>query len=280
MKVLKIINNNQIICTDLNGIECIAIGKGLGFHSKIDTLVDDKKIEKIFRLATSEITSRFQVLVEKIPFEHIQVTDEIIQYFKASLGKELNDNIYISLTDHLNFAIERCRNNVIFSTPLLWETKKFYHHEYTLGLYAIDHIEKQIGVKLPHEEAGFIALHIVNAQVNGVFDDTVAMTHLIQDILNIVKYHFNMEFKEDSLDYERFLTHLRFFSQRLVKKQSYSDGDKDFIEMLRKQYPNEYSCADKIKKYILKEYTHNMTEEETMYLVVHINRLLNTGKNN
>lgn len=276
MKVLKIINNNQIICTDTNGIECIAIGKGLGFHSKVGERVDEKKAEKIFRLTSTEISTKFQVLVEKIPFEHIQVTDEIIQYFKASLGKELNDNIYISLTDHLNFAIERSRKDIVFSNPLLWETKKFYHHEYTLGLYAINHIENRIGVKLPHEEAGFIALHIVNAQTSGIFDDTVAMTHLIQDVLNIVKYHFNIEFNEDSLDYDRFLTHLRFFSQRLVKKQTYNEGDREFIDMLRKQYPNEFCCADKIKRYIVHEYNHTLTEEETMYLVVHINRLLNT----
>lgn len=278
MKVQKIINNNQIICTDKDGNECIAIGKGLGFHSKTGTLASQEKIEKVFKLADSDVSSKFQDLVKKIPYEHIQVTDEIIQYFKLSLGKELNDNIYISLTDHLNFAIERSKQGIVFTNPLTWETKRFYNHEYTLGLYAIKHINGRIGIQLPQEEAGFIALHIVNALSSGVFDETVAMTRLIQGILNIVKYNFNIEFDEESLDYERFLTHLRFFSQRLVKKQSYTDGDKEFINAIRNQYPKEYSCADKIKKHVFNEYKYSMTEEETLYLVVHINRLINSKK--
>ncbi|MDI3216173.1 PRD domain-containing protein [Klebsiella quasipneumoniae] len=278
MKVQKIINNNQIICTDRNGDECIAIGKGLGFQSKPGETVAPEKIEKIFKLDDTGVSSKFQNLVKKIPYEHIQVTDEIIQYFKLSLGKKLSDNIYISLTDHLNFAIERTKKGIVFTNPLTWETKRFYNHEYALGLYAIKHIKNRIGIELPQEEAGFIALHIVNALTTGIFDETIAMTRLIQGVLNIVKYNFNIEFDEEGLDYYRFLTHLRFFSQRLLKKQSYTNGDQAFINTIRSQYPREYACADKVKKYVFVEYKYNMTEEETLYLVVHINRLLNSNR--
>ena len=38
--------------------------------------------------------------------------------------------------------------------------------EYLIGEYAIAMIERKIGVTLPVDEAGFIALHIVNAEYN------------------------------------------------------------------------------------------------------------------
>jgi beta-glucoside operon transcriptional antiterminator len=47
--------------------------------------------------------------------------------------------------------------------------------------------------------------------------------------------------------------------------------------MIRKQYINEYKCAEKIKLYIEKEYHISIGDEEMVYLTVHIKRV--TTKN-
>lgn len=112
---------------------------------------------------------------------------------------------------------------------------------------------------------------------NSKMDQTVTMTHIIQGILNIVKYYFKIELPEDSLDYDRFLTHLRFFAQRIVRGRLYTTDDPAFCEMIRNQYPEEYRCVGKIREYISREYRHEMTEEEMMYLTVHIRRLVKQG---
>ncbi|HDE2900272.1 TPA: PRD domain-containing protein [Klebsiella pneumoniae] len=274
MQVAKILNNNQVICLDDNGKECIAVGKGLGFGVSVgDNIVTDK-IEKCFSIIDEETQTKFRRLVTEIPLEHISLADEIISYVKCSLGKSVSDNIYVSLTDHLSFAIERCKKGHILSNPLLWETKRFYYHEYKLGMIALDMVFHKTGIRLPEDEAAFIALHIVNAEAGGTFDETVKVTHLIQDVLNIIKYHFNIIFNDQGLDYNRFLTHLRFFMQRLKENKTYASKDSAFYQVLRSEYPNEYHCAEKIKSYIFNGYQHEMTEEETMYLVVHINRLI------
>ena len=49
-----------------------------------------------------------------MPEEHIQCVSEIISYAEVSLGKKLNEYIYITLTDHLNFAIERQKKGILF----------------------------------------------------------------------------------------------------------------------------------------------------------------------
>lgn len=278
MVIYKVINNNQVICLDGQRKECIVIGRGIGFKAKTGQNVPEDKIEKIFKLDNPAVSSKFQQLVEKIPLEHIEVSDEIISYVKCSLGKKLSDNIYVSLTDHINFAIERYEKGIQFHNALLWEIKRFYHHEFELGEHAVRHIETKLGVSLPEDEAGFIALHIVNAEIDGEMDQTVTMTHIIQGVLNIIKYYFKIEFPKDSLDYDRFLTHLRFFAQRLVGGKLYTTDDPAFCDMIRKQYPEEFLCVEKVRAYVSKEYQHEMTEEEMMYLTVHIRRLVKQVK--
>lgn len=46
-----------------------------------------------------------------MPKEYIDTSTEIIDNIKSKLDKKLNDNIYITLTDHLSFAIERKKEN-------------------------------------------------------------------------------------------------------------------------------------------------------------------------
>ena len=64
---------------------------------------------------------------------------------------------------------------------------------------------------------------MITAQINGKSDKTdiaYSMTKKIQDILNIVKYTYDIELDEHSLNYERFITHLRFFFKRLNNKDT------------------------------------------------------------
>ena len=54
---------------------------------------------------------------------------------------------------------------------------------------AIGMIEKELKVTLPQDEAAFIALHIVNAELDLDMTEMVSMTKLVNDILKIVDKH-------------------------------------------------------------------------------------------
>ena len=251
MKIDKIINNNLIRTFDNNGKEVLVMGCGLGFQKKIGDTVDQSKIEKIYAIENKSDSNKLMTLLSEIPLEYIQVSNEIISYAKYSLGKRLNDNIYISLTDHISFAIERYKQGLNFNNALLWEIKRFYNHEFLIGKEALAIIKKRLNIELPEDEAASIALHIVNAQLNSRnMNDTLDITKIIQNILNIVKFHFNIELDEYSLHYERFITHLKFFAQRMLSGKVIKSDDNNFCDMIRGQYKDEYLCAEKIKKYI------------------------------
>ena len=275
MKIDKIINNNLIRTFDNNGKEVLAMGCGLGFQKKIGEIVDQSKIEKIYSIEDKNDSNKLMTLLSEIPLEYIQVSNEIISYAKYSLGKKINDNIYISLTDHISFAIERYKQGLNFENALLWEIKRFYNHEFLIGKEALAIIRKRLNVELPEDEAASIALHIVNAELNSTdMNDTLDITKMIQNILNIVKFHFNMELDEYSLHYERLITHLKFFAQRMLSGKTMKSEDTNFSEMIKVQYKDAYLCVEKIGKYILKEFEHELSDEEMMYLTLHIQRII------
>lgn len=275
MKIDKIINNNLIRTFDNNGKEILLMGCGLGFQKKIGDTIDRSKIEKIYAIKNKNDSNKLMNLLSEIPLEYIQVSNEIISYAKYSLGKRLNYNIYISLTDHISFAIERYKQGLNFKNALLWEIKRFYNHEFLIGKEALTIIKKRLDIMLSEDEAASIALHIVNEQLNSRdMNDTLDITKMIQNILNIVKFHFNIELDEYSLHYERFITHLKFFAQRILSGKVVKSDDANFCEMIKEQYKDAYLCAEKVKKYILKEFNHEISDEEMMYLTVHIKRIV------
>lgn len=273
MKIVKVMNNNVVNALDEKNREIIVLGKGIGFQKRKGDEVEEAKVEKVFRLP-DQSKSQFEKLVEEIPYEYVKYTDEIVKEAEEILGKKLNKNIYITLTDHLHFAIERYRQNIIFQNALLWEIKKFYAKEYNIGLKVLELLKEQEGVELSVDEAAFIALHIVNAEMDGDLSQTISMPGMIKDMLDIVRYTFQVDLDEDSLSYERFVTHLKFFIQRAINRQYYPNEDNELYELFQKKSPKANDCAKKIKKYMEKKTDTEVTDEELMYLTVHIDRVI------
>ena len=273
MKIDKIINNNIVSAIEADGKEVVIMGRGLGFGMKPGKEIPEGKIEKVFRLDSQNSTDKFKELLANLPLEHIQASTEIINYAKSVLNRRLNQSIYITLTDHINFAIERFKEKMMFTNPLLNEIKTFYKEEYLIGEYAVALIERRIGITLPVDEAGFIALHIVNAEYNTARRDTIDITTLIQNVVKIVKEYFSMDLDETSLNYQRFVTHLRFLAQRIIGGEMLNSENPEFNQLISQMYPEEYACSLKLKDYIQVTYHHDVTEEETAYLAVHIKRI-------
>lgn len=275
MKIKKVINNNIVVSSDENQVEMIVMGKGLGFKKQVNHGVDENLVEKKYIISEEWNENKLIKLFSEIPIEEVQVANEIISFAKVSLGKKLSENLFLTLTDHIHYAIERKNEGLEITNALLWETKRFYNHEYLIGKEALNIIRKRINVDLSEDEAGFIALHIVNANLDmkeiGQVQD---MAEIIQNILNIVKYHFNIEIDQYSLSYERFITHLKFFIQRLFSGVKLNDSETvQFMLSLKKQYHKEYQCAEKISNYIKTIFSRDLEEDEMIYLTIHIKRI-------
>ena len=275
MKIGKIFNNNAVMVKEDNGRDSVIIGCGLAFRKKVGDEVDESLIEKTFILKEKDTLEKFKMILEHIPTEQISLCYDIVEYAKNMLNCELNDYIYVTLTDHISYTLKLFDEGIERPNILIWEIKKFYPKEYNIGLKALEFIESELGKKVNEEEAGNIALHLITAQINGKSDKTdiaYSMTKKIQDILNIVKYTYDIELDEHSLNYERFITHLRFFFKRLSNKTQYKNENEEFLlQQVKEKYKDAYKCMLKIEKYLNVELSY----EEQLYLTLHIKRIVN-----
>ena len=274
MLIEKIINNNIVSAVDSKGREVVVMGRGLGFGMKPGRQIQENKIEKVFRIKSQTLAEQFKDLLADMPLEHVKVSSDIITYAKENLKLKLNQSIYVTLTDHINFAITRYQQGIKPQNALLWEIKRFYSREYELGMYAVKTIEEKLRIRLPEDEAGFIALHFVNAEYNTDIHDTYMITDVIQKGIEIVKAEYQKALDEKSMHYERFVAHLKFFARRIFfSKEMLSDEEQEFSDLIELKYPREYACARKIADYIEAQYDCTVTKEELMYLAIHIRRI-------
>ncbi len=271
VKILKVINNNVVSAYDDAGKEIVVMGKGIGFHKSSGDLIDEALIEKKYSLP-EQSTSVFEELVKDIPYEYIKTAAKIIKTAKEMLGKRLNKNIYITLTDHLNFAITRAKQNVRIENALLWEIRRFYHQEFNAGMEALKIISEDLGIDLCEDEAGFFALHIVNAEMDACIEQTIMAPDIIKDILNIVSYTFSVKLDEESIYYERFINHLKFLLERIMKNQPYGAEEDELNSMVKEHFPKSYRCALRIRDYLKARVHYEVGGDELTYLTMHIQR--------
>lgn len=277
MIIKRIFNNNSILALDSDKREFVVMGCGIGFKKNVGDLIDKEKIEKTFILKEKETSEKFKMILEDIPKEIIYVCYDIIEYAKNILNTDLSEYIYITLTDHINNVINLHKEGINLSNVILWEVKKFYSKEFEISLKALEFIKDELDISLPEDEAANIALHLINAQVNKNYNkskDIAKQTRMINDILNIVKYTYNIELDESSLSYDRFITHLRFFFKRLNEKKDRNNENinEDFLlKQVKEKYKDAYNCMLKIEKYLEKQ----LDDEEKLYLTVHIQKITN-----
>ncbi|EIA20607.1 BglG family transcription antiterminator LicT [Listeria fleischmannii] len=274
MEIKKVLNNNVVVAEDEGAKEIVVMGRGLAFQKKVGDDVDETKIEKTFVMESHELSEKLSELLSEISAKHLRVADDIVQYAKEKLNAELSDNIYLTLTDHINFALSRYKQGINLKNALLWEIKRFYQPEYQVGLKALGIIQEEFGYLLDEDEAGFIALHIVNARQDGQqMTTTVTMTQIVQDILNIVTYHYGMVLDETSLNYTRFVTHLQYFAQRMLMEEVVDSGDDFLYEQVQIKYPDAFKCTQKIDAYLKNTHFASLTRDEQVYLTIHIYRV-------
>ena len=279
MIVEKVLNNNVVVSIDpTTRKEVILMGSGIAFNKKPGQLIDTKKIEKTFIVDDENLGNKIKKLINQIPDGIFELTDEIINHAIVELNVELDKQVYVSLADHIAFAVKRFKNDITIKNELLNEIRRVHRNEFRVALWAVDYINKKLDIQLPEDEAGFIALHFVNASYKETTMKSVESTKIIKDVLNIIKYYFTIELDEDDLNYDRLLTHLKYFAKRIVNNNQHSSTDSSFAKVISSTYPEAYGCAIKIGEYILMHNNYEVNDDELVYLTMHIQRVISVAR--
>ena len=274
--VTKKINNNVAVCLDGNGRELVAFGKGIGFPAMPYELTDLKKIDRTFY----DIGHQYLPLLDDIPEDVLMLTARMMDDIRPDLPYETSPNIVLTLADHIAFAIERHKKGVYIQLPSVYQLDQSYPLEIKLGRQFVEAVHEALGIRLPKNEVQGIAMHFINAR-NGMVDpesklqekNQVKFEEMLETVTQIIEQELDIAVRRDCFNYARFATHMEYLLQRLFKHQHIDSDNMQMYTSIREEYPQISACVDKISSYYHTQLGTELTEEEKLYLILHVNRV-------
>ena len=256
MIAVKIFNNNALSTVTNDGKDAILIGLGIGFNKRPGDKVSEEKIEKIYYVQ-DDMQTKFLEMLKNVNSDVMDASEKIIGLIPGTEGKFSNKGI-LSLIEHISFAIERTKNGIFLPNLMLSDIKMMYSKEFELGLKALDIIYETCHIRLPEDEAGYIALHFVNMQSN----DNLAYDTLkfVKGSIDLIKECYGIELDESNLTALRFMTHLKFLAQRIFKDETLQDDKMiEMYDYLMGNHTKNEEYLQKLDKYIEKEFKYKLS---------------------
>ncbi|WP_165003346.1 MULTISPECIES: PRD domain-containing protein [unclassified Enterococcus] len=270
MNVLKKINHNTVLVED-GGIEKVAMGKGIGFSAIVNETLDATMVDKFFVLDSKEKTRTFSELVRQIPIEYIEFSEEMIEVITEKIDVPLDSTIYITLTDHIYFAIKRKKEERQVSAIMLPEMKLLYPEEYQVATEIVEEMNQRYRTDLGINEVGFITMHIINAELSEKNSlNSLKILEMTTAILQFLETQGIIKNKE-SLAYQRLMLHVKFLVKRLIYQEMPPVDKLSFFSDAFKQTVS-YQTATKTKRMIEETYHFLVQENEVIYLAIHLAR--------
>lgn len=277
MKIRKVLNSSVVLVAD-GGEDFILLGKGIGYGRKSGEQITRQPSDRVFLPLSNPDAQQMVELFTSIPSEYLDITQEVVRQAEEALKTTLSPHIYLMLTDHLHFAVERQQQGIMITNRVSWQIKNFYRREYDIGLWALALMKERLGVELPEDEAANVAFHIVNATKDAASNyDAMQAAKLIGNLVNIVVYTTHCKLDTESIHYSRFISHLQFFAERYYSGQTLDSDDNFLYQQIKTAYPLAMACAERIRTYLLTNDNKRITDEEVAYLAVHIARLTKQG---
>ncbi|MDK8394477.1 PRD domain-containing protein [Streptococcus pasteurianus] len=270
MRVVKKINNNVAECLDNNGKSLVAFGRGIGFPKTPYDLRDLSKIDMTFY----KLDPHFQLLLDEIPEDLMLLSVEIVQNAQKELCGKLNPTLIFSLADHIQFAIRRLKEFKEMKILFSQDVAQLYPKETKLAEDALVLINTSLGVNLPHSEVTSIAMHFINSQSDFDIDnESQAIEELIEIMTQMIENQLAIRIEREEFNYQRFQAHVRYYLKRLRENESFINGNETILQSLKESQPHIYQVAVVIMDYIHQSMRYSQSDDELLYLMIHINRL-------
>ena len=267
MKAIKKINNNVVICVDSNNNELIAMGKGVGFGD-FPRELNVADIQRTFY----DLDEAHLLVMKDLPDDVVLFAGKIIDMAKNILDASFSGNVVLSLADHIAFAIERCTNNIKVKMPLAYDIEQFYPKECKIAEYTIDRMAKMYKIYVPKSEIYGVAMILINGQIENK-EIGPSFEEITDEITQIVEDYFKIMVNRKSFSYSRFVTHLNDLLNRLCSNESITRDNEELLSSIKECYPEVYKCSQIISSYLEDKFNKKLSEEEKLYMVLHINRV-------
>jgi len=273
--VHKVLNNNVVISIDASGQERVLMGRGLGFQLLPSDTIDPAKVEKTFVLDQGSDAAHARQLLASVPYPVIEAVTTAVDEAERTLGRSLGRRLPLAIIDHIQFVLERMQKGIRIPTTSMPELRVLHPQEFDAATAMARSVSVSLNTTLPDEEAVFLTMHLLNATRDEPNGTAALLFRRVQHVVTTVEGGLGVQLDTASPDYARFILHIQFLLQRLVAKSMLRGSDTSFFEFAKHSYPRSYAIAADVKSYVSAATGSDLTDEELLYVIVHVERLAN-----
>lgn len=272
MIVVKRINNNAVLCVDPAGHQVVALGRGLA-QATLGSELDLNLVDHTFY----DVEPRYVELMRDLDLAYLEVSAQIIDMARGMLTYELSPNIEVALADHIQFAVQRIREHIYLSTPLSYDLQQNYPLEYKIAQWALKLVNQNFGVVLPRNEISGIAMCLINGAYSSAgavsSDSAETQDRLLEDITRIVEETMGTAVDREGFGFARFATHVQYLIRRVATGDAIASENSGMYALAAADNPQASTCVEAIAALLNSTYQQQLTDEEKLYLILHINRI-------
>ncbi|PPG78818.1 MULTISPECIES: PRD domain-containing protein [unclassified Rathayibacter] len=269
--IKKVLNSSVVLVVDERGVERVLLGRGIGFGAKAGEAIEPSSVDQVFVALDDSDQRNLVELLAQIPPEFVELTRAVVADAEEQ-GLKLDPHVYLALTDHLHFAVERQRRGLSVANRLAWEMRTVYPVQYAVGERAVERMRERLDVELPADEAANVAFHLANAELGKVGIDSLRIVQLIRSVTAIIQHSSGAALDRDDLRSARFVTHLQYFAERFFSGGLLESEDDFLFTSLSARYPRAIASAERVRSFVAAEYQAALPNEEVAFLALHIAR--------
>lgn len=277
MRAVRSVNNNIAFCIDSLGNEVIAMGKGIGY-GELPREVPLSQIDRTFY----NVDDRYISALKELPQDVVEFSAKVVDAMRDELPYQLSPNLTFILADHLTFAIQRAQKNIRVRMPLSYDVEQTYPDEYRIARHIVRNVRKEFLVALPNDEAAAVAMNIVSAKLEPESEDEQERERqddeMLEDVTEIVEDESGVTVDRSSFAFSRYATHMRYLFKRLHDGERLDAPELEGFQGMEEQYPQGVACVDKIARHLHDEWGGELSDDEKLYLVIHVSRICNKGE--
>ncbi|WPC16602.1 PRD domain-containing protein [Pediococcus inopinatus] len=279
--VRSVYNNNSILVNIGTGKQAIVSGKGIGFKKRPGDTILSTDATSILYLEDERIKKHFATLLKDVPIDIVVTAFTAIDDAKNNYHYSVLNYIYVTLTDHIFQMYKRLMNGK-YQPSMVPDIHERYPTEYAIGRDVLGMINKNLNVHFPDAEIKNIALHFINAKgIDSEPDPTDTLSAKVNRIVNQVFNEYGIRRNVSNQNYfDRLMIHLQYLVER-VQNETLDDQvlSNNIEQDFHRLYPMSYEISGKICDELEKNLKIVLNENERIYFIMHIQRLIQENEN-
>lgn len=253
--ISKVISQSFVCATTNKNQKVILKGNKIGITK------DLKDISNVYEFDTPSYLDKMIEVIKTIPNEYIETCDKVRQYAKEKYDIDIGTNLYIFLPEHMHFAIERQKQEIVYENTVVDIVEKYYSEYFDMAVYGSKILKDTTNISISRDEIGFISLHLLNVSFNSDMSELVEMLNFIRSTMDILK-NYDTNVSDNNREEVK---KLEVYIKELAKKLFTSHKlrlDLDKKVNVGNIWSKEYRFAKKICNMVKDEYGKELTKGE------------------